>query len=52
MKMARSGGNAFLTNFNTYDAPFPSKVQLALANTWKKVRTRSSCCGNHGQPGC
>ena len=52
MKMARSGGNAFLTNFNTYDAPFPSKVRLALANSWKKVRTRSSCCGNHGQPGC
>jgi hypothetical protein len=52
MKMARSGGNAFFTNFNTYDAPFPSKVRLALANTWKKVRTRSSCCGNHGQPGC
>jgi hypothetical protein len=52
MKMARSGGNVFFTNFNSYDAPFPSKVRLALANTWKKVRTRSGCCGNHGQPGC
>jgi hypothetical protein len=52
MKMAGSGGNVFFTNFNTYDAPFPAKVRLALANTWKKVRTRSSCCGNHGQPGC
>jgi hypothetical protein len=52
MKMARSGGNAFLTNFSTYDAPFPSKVRLALANTWKKARTRSDCCGNHGEPGC
>ena len=29
-----------------------SPQTLALANTWKKVRTRSSCCGNHGQPGC
>jgi hypothetical protein len=52
MKMARSGGNAFFTNFSTYDAPFPSKVRLALANTWKKARTRSDCCGNHGEPGC
>jgi hypothetical protein len=52
MKMARSGGNAFLTNFSTYDAPFASKVRLALANTWKKARTRSDCCGNHGEPGC
>jgi hypothetical protein len=52
MKMAPSGGNVFFTNFSTYDAPFSSKVRLALANTWKKVRTRSSCCGNHGQPGC
>jgi hypothetical protein len=52
MKMARSGGNAFFTNFSTYDAPFPSKVRLALANTWKKTRTRSDCCGNHGEPGC
>jgi hypothetical protein len=34
MKMAGSHGNAFFTNFNAYDAPFPSKVRLALANTW------------------
>jgi hypothetical protein len=52
MTMTRSGGNVFFTNFSTYDAPFPSKVRLALANTWTKARTRSSCCGNHGQPGC
>jgi hypothetical protein len=31
MKMAGSGRNVFLTNFSTYDAPFPSKVRLALA---------------------
>ena len=50
--MAPPGGNVFLTNFSSYDAPFSSKVRLVLANTWKKVRTGSSCCGNHGQPGC
>lgn len=50
--MARSSGNALFTNFSTYDAPFPTKVRLALANGWKKARTRSGCCGNYGQPGC
>jgi hypothetical protein len=50
--MARSSGRAFFTNFSTYDAPFPTRTRLALANSWKKVRTRSDCCGNHGQPGC
>jgi hypothetical protein len=50
--MARSSGNAFFANFSSYDAPFPTKVRLALANSWRKVRTRSDCCGNYGQPGC
>jgi hypothetical protein len=50
--MARSSGNAFFANFSTYDAPFPTKVRLALANNWRKVRTRSDCCGTYGQPGC
>jgi hypothetical protein len=30
--MARSSGNAFFANFSTYDAPFQTKVRLALAN--------------------
>jgi hypothetical protein len=50
--MARSSGNALFANFHTYDAPWPTKVRLALANSLKKARTRSSCCGNYGQPGC
>jgi hypothetical protein len=50
--MARSNWNAFFTNFATYDASFPTKVRLALANNWRKVRTRSDCCGNYGEPGC
>jgi hypothetical protein len=50
--MARWSENAFFANFSTYDAPLPTKVRLALANSWRKVRTRSGCCGNNGQPGC
>ena len=37
--MARSSGNAFFTNWTTYDAPFATKVRLALANNWRKMRT-------------
>ena len=50
--MERSSGNAFFANFSSYDAPFPTKIRLALANNWRKVRTRSDCCGNYGEPGC
>jgi hypothetical protein len=50
--MARSSGKPFFANFSDDDAPFPTKVRLALANSWRKVRTRSDCCGNYGQPGC
>jgi hypothetical protein len=41
-----------LQNFRDYDAPFATKVRMAIANNLKKARTHSSCCGNHGQPGC
>jgi hypothetical protein len=41
-----------IKNFREYDAPFTTKVRMTFSNNWKKLRTRSSCCGNHGQPGC
>ena len=41
-----------LRNFREYDAPFATKMRMVIANNLKKARTRSSCCGNHGQPGC
>jgi hypothetical protein len=50
--MARFSVEAFFTNFGTYEAPFPARARLALANSWKKLRTGSGCCGNYGQPGC
>jgi hypothetical protein len=50
--MARSSGRAFLANFSSYDAPFRTRASLALANTWRKLRSHSGCCGNYGQPGC
>ncbi len=46
-----SFGNV-ITNWRDYDAPFGTKLKLLLRNNWKKVRTRSNCCGNDGEPGC
>lgn len=40
------------SNWSSYDAPFATKVRLALSNTFIKFREHQACCGNHGQPGC
>lgn len=32
--------------------PLRRKLYLFLRNNWTKIRTRSDCCGNHGEPGC
>ena len=58
--MCASGSNprprpslqALRSNWKDYDAPVPTKLRLALANNWIKIRNRQDCCGNHGQPGC
>jgi len=42
----------FFSNWRESDEPFPTKVRLVLRNNLIKLRTRSDCCGNHGQPGC
>ena len=42
----------FLANWRNSDDPALSKAVTSIRNNWKKVRSRSSCCGNHGQPGC
>ena len=42
----------FISNWRSYEGPFLEKLRFALRNTWIKVRTRSDCCGNFGEPGC
>jgi hypothetical protein len=32
--------------------PLGRKLKLVIRNTWIKIRTRSDCCGNYGEPGC
>ena len=50
--MVTPSPKAFFTNFRSYDAPLGEKLRLAFANNLKKIKTRSNCCGNLGQPGC
>jgi len=48
----RPSAKALFSNWTTYDAPFLTKLRLAVSNNLTKIRTRQGCCGNHGQPGC
>jgi hypothetical protein len=32
--------------------PLGRKIKLVLRNIWIRIRTRSGCCGNYGEPGC
>jgi len=50
--MSRPSLRVSIANFRDYDAPLSEKLKLLVSNNLTKIRTRSSCCGNHGQPGC
>lgn len=43
---------AYFTNWKDSELPLSEKVSRTLRNNWKKLRTGSACCGNHGDPGC
>ncbi len=51
-RAGRPSFRAVVSNFREYDASFATRVRLLLRNNSKKVRTRSNCCGNDGEPGC
>ncbi len=43
---------ALVSNWTSYDAPFATKLRMAVSNTLIKLRRHQACCGNNGQPGC
>lgn len=49
---SRPSARAVFANWRAYDGPFHVKLRLAVRNNWTKIRTRSDCCGNYGEPGC
>ena len=50
--MPRPSLRAVVQNWSTYDAPFRTKLALAVKNNAIKLKNRSNCFGNHGEPGC
>ena len=39
-------------NWRNSDLPFLEKLALVAKNNAIKLKNRSDCCGNHGEPGC
>jgi hypothetical protein len=50
--VAKPNVRVALSNWRTYDAPVGTKLRMVFTNNLTKLRTRESCCGNYGQPGC
>ena len=50
--MARWTPKAFFTNWNDPRWTLSEKIRLAAKNNAIKIKNRSTCCGNHGEPGC
>ena len=42
----------YTKNWVESDLPFNEKLKLATKNNLIKLRKRSTCCGNYGEPGC
>jgi hypothetical protein len=43
---------SIISNWNDYPGTATQKLKLALRNMSLRLMKRSTCCGNHGQPGC
>lgn len=44
--------SASLRNWRDSDASFADKLRMSVRNNFTKLRTRKTCCGNYGEPGC
>jgi hypothetical protein len=50
--MARFDPLDGVRNWRNSDLGYFEKVRLTIKNNAIKARSRSSCCGNYGEPGC
>lgn len=50
--MPRPNINSFWSNWDSSDLPLLEKLRLVAKNNAIKLKNGSSCCGNHGEPGC
>lgn len=40
------------SNLRNSGMPWHRALATAAWNNWRKIKTRSNCCGNLGAPGC
>ena len=52
MKQSRPTLGALITNWQRRDLGLGVKLRMQVKNTWLRLKRRSNCCGNHGEPGC
>jgi hypothetical protein len=50
--MSRPHPRDYFNNFSTSDLPLLEKLRLVAKNNAIKIKNGTSCCGNHGEPGC
>jgi len=50
--MSRPDPRHYFGNFNNSDLPLLEKLRLVAKNNAIKIKNGTSCCGNHGEPGC
>jgi len=48
----RPDPRSVFSNFSRSDLPLLEKLRLVAKNNAIKIKNRSSCCGNPGEPGC
>jgi hypothetical protein len=50
--MSRPDPRHYFSNFSSSDLPLLEKLRLVAKNNAIKIKNGTSCCGNHGEPGC
>jgi len=50
--MPRPHPRDYFNNFSNSDLPLLEKLRLVAKNNAIKIKNGTSCCGNHGEPGC
>ena len=50
--MPRPSLRSTWSNWDNSDLPLLEKLRLVAKNNAIKLKNGSSCCGNHGEPGC
>jgi hypothetical protein len=41
-----------IANWRRDDLTLSQKLRMQLENSWLRIKRRSNCCGNDGEPGC